>query len=178
MRPTDLFIVGLIVGLILFYNVHKYWQSRKIKARLHKASRGEKVARELLIRQGYQILTIQERVPVVTKVNGRLYKNHIKADFIVEKNRRRYVVDVKTGEAALQPTSPDNRRQLLEYFLVYRTDGVILLDMENERLYQMEFQLKYPTGVRKINYLGYLSAFLAGAAVILVVLVIVKWGWQ
>ena len=165
MKPIDLLVLGIIFGALFVYYLTKLWYSYKIKQRLKVAKRAEKDAKKFLEQQGYTIIATQLRIPIITKIDGRNYKNHIKADFIVKKERRKYVVEVKTGEQVERPTSADIRRQLLEYYLIYRTDGVLLLDMTNKKLYNIDFQLKPPSYINK--YLTHVAAMMIGAIIML-----------
>ena len=169
MLPSDLLLIGILIGAVLIYNIIKFGQSHLARRRVLRAGKAEAAARRFLEAQGYSILAVQERVPIVTKVNGKPHKSHIQADLIVQKGKQLFVVDVKTGEVAQRPASPDNRRQLLEYYLVYRTDGVLILDMDSEKLYTLEFDIKFPSA-KGFNPLPYLFCFLAGAIMTFILL--------
>ena len=169
MLPSDLLVVGIIIGAVLLYNILRFGQSYFAKRRVLKAGRAEIAARKFLESEGYTILAVQERVPIVTKVNGKPHKSHIQADLIVQKGKEIFVVDVKTGEVAKKPASPDNRRQLLEYFLVYRPDGVLVLDMDQQKLYRLEFDIKFPTP-KKLDLVPYLITFCAGAILAFIII--------
>jgi hypothetical protein len=171
MKPIDLLILGIVFGALFVYYLTKLIHSQKLKKQAKTAKRAERIAQQYLQQQGYTILSVQERVPIMTKVDGRSYKNHVKADFIVKKDGLKYVVDVKTGEQVLRPTSADIRRQLLEYYLIYRTDGVLLVDMENRKIHTIEFQLQLPDNRRKS--FACIMAMTFGA---LLVLILVKGG--
>lgn len=164
MLPSDFLLVGIIIGAILIYNILRIGQSYAVRRRVLKAGRAEAAARKFLESEGYTILAVQERVPIVTKVNGKPHKSHIQADLIVQKGKDIFVVDVKTGDVAKKPASPDNRRQLLEYYLVYRPDGVLVLDMDEKNLYRLEFDIRFPTP-KKSNLVPYLISFCAGAMI-------------
>ncbi|GAB6182125.1 hypothetical protein JCM14036_34440 [Desulfotomaculum defluvii] len=161
MLPGDFLIIGVILGAIIIYNFLKQGQSYIARRRVLKAGKAEIAARKYLESEGYTVLAVQERVPVVTKVNGKPYKSHIKADLIVQKGKQIFVVDVKTGETAQKPVSPDIRRQLLEYFLVYRPDGVLVLDMDNQKLYRLEFEIDFPSP-KGFNPVPYIISFCMG----------------
>ncbi|ABO49615.1 hypothetical protein Dred_1080 [Desulforamulus reducens MI-1] len=162
MLPGDLLIIGIILGVLISYYLFKKGQSYLAKKRVLKAGRAEIAARRFLESEGYTVLAVQERVPIITKVNGKPHKSHIKADLIVQKGKEIFVVDVKTGEVAQKPASPDNRRQLLEYFLVYRPNGVLVLDMDNKKLYRLEFEIDFPSP-KGMNIIPYILSFCAGA---------------
>ncbi|GAB6156909.1 hypothetical protein JCM39194_01090 [Desulfotomaculum varum] len=170
--PVDFLIVGLITGALIIYNLSKWWQSFRARRRVRQAGKAEAAAGRLLESEGYRILAVQERVPIVTKINGKPQKSHIQADFIVQKGKRIFVVDVKTGEVAQKPAAPENRRQLLEYFLVYRPHGVLVLDMDKRKLYHLEFEIKFPS-LRVVRPVPCILSFCAG---ILAALLIIKGG--
>jgi len=161
MIATDVLILGIIIGSLLIYYLMKSIRRFKLKRQSKTSRRAESVAQHFLEQQGYKIIATQQRVPIVTKVDGREYQNHVKADFIVQKNGLKYVADVKTGAQVKKPTNADIRRQLLEYYLIYRTDGVLLVDMENNKIHNIEFTIKQS----KYCYQGvkYLIAMLVGA---------------
>lgn len=161
MIATDVLILGIIIGSLLVYHLMKLIHRFKLKRQSKTSRRAERVAEHFLEQQGYKIIAAQERVPIVTKVDGREYQNHVKADFIVQRDGLKYVVDVKTGAQVKKPTNADIRRQLLEYYLIYRTDGVLLVDMENNKIHNIEFTIKQS----RYCYHGvkYLLAMVAGA---------------
>ncbi|MCL0077712.1 hypothetical protein M1N61_01430 [Peptococcaceae bacterium] len=163
MTQVDFWILGIICGLVLAYYLLKCYRSYAIKRRLKTAKHAEKRAKQFLEKEGYKVIKIQPRVPVITHVNGKNYKNHIKVDFIVKKNSKTYVVDVKTGKQVERLLDADIRRQLLEYYLVYRTDGALLLDMTNKKLYNLKFDIEMPHNCKV--YLAILVAFVFGFVV-------------
>jgi len=175
MKDTDLLILGIILGLITFYYLRKAWFRLRLNRKMGRARRAETAAVKVLKREGYRIIDMQKRVPIVTLVDGCPHDNWVQADFIVEKGGRRYVVEVKTGEQAPKVTSSATRRQLLEYFLIYRPDGILLLDMEYGKLREVNFQVKLPI-LEKISlpFSHYLISFCFG---VVVVLLLVRGGW-
>jgi Holliday junction resolvase-like predicted endonuclease len=161
MKTTDVLILGMIIGSLLVYHLMKTIHSYKLKRQSKTSRRAERVAQHLLEQQGYKIISVQQRIPVITKVDEREYQNHVKADFIVQRDGLKYVVDVKTGAQVKKPTNADIRRQLLEYYLIYRTDGVLLVDMENKKIHTIEFDIKQPNYC--YNSIKYLLAMVVGA---------------
>ncbi len=99
----------------------------------------EKRAEEILRKNGYRILSYQERKKYNLKVDDDIEEVVVIADYIVKKGRKIYVVEVKTGRDAPLPRNTGTRRQLLEYYLAFEVDGVLLLDMEDERIREIEF---------------------------------------
>lgn len=100
---------------------------------------GEVEAEGWLERKGYRILErqVERKVPLI--VEGEEWECVVRADFLVERDGRVWVVEVKTGRVAPDPTSPTTRRQLLEYCLVFGSDRLLLLDMESRQLQTIVF---------------------------------------
>ncbi|GAW92311.1 hypothetical protein [Calderihabitans maritimus] len=164
MKPFDFFIVGLLVGCLLIYNISKYWQRYRLKRKLSVARRAEKEAVKFLEANGYHIIDVQKRVPVRTYVDGKAHLNSVVADLVVRKNGRTYVVEVKSGKQARRVTSARTRRQLLEYFLIYRPDGILLLDMENRQLREVAFQVRPVALSRRRLIMSHALALAVGIA--------------
>ncbi|MDN5346920.1 MAG: hypothetical protein PWP65_484 [Clostridia bacterium] len=166
MRPGELLILGLLLGLFLGIWGCRRWSAKRLQLKFARARRAEREALNFLKAQGYHILDMQCRVPVVTIVDGFHYQGAVRADIIARKGKKKYVVEVKAGREGEKPAQARTRRQLLEYFLVYRPDGVLLLDMETRRLQEICLQVGQGrlAGGRRccLVVAGYILAFLAG----------------
>ncbi|RPH07617.1 MAG: hypothetical protein CBC53_001175 [Alphaproteobacteria bacterium TMED93] len=99
---------------------------------------GEKKARKLLIRNGYEIL--KEQIIIKGKLldNKRKKSYFIKPDFLVKKNNIVYVAEVKTGKSA-SIKNIYTRRQLLEYATNLNTKKILLVNIDKESINQIEF---------------------------------------
>lgn len=139
MYLSDILILGIILGGFLFYNINKVWQSIKIKGMLANAKKAERDAIYLLKKNGYEVIGMQVKRNIVTYINGRAYPGYVKVDFLVKKKRKKYIVEVKTGQQT-RATQSLVRRQLLEYFLVFNPHGILLVDMERKKIQTIEFE--------------------------------------
>lgn len=139
MYNSDILILGILIGSFLFFLLSKKFKSFKIKRMLKTARKGEKEAISFLNKAGYDIIGIQEKQPIVIYIDGKGYSSYVRADYIVKKTGKKYVVEVKTGKKT-RATTALVRRQLLEYYLVFNPHGILLLDMENGTLKKIEFQ--------------------------------------
>lgn len=102
------------------------------------AQAGEQESLSLLAAAGYEVLASQERALAILMVDGEEQRFEIKPDHLVEKNGALYVADVKTGrEASLK--NAKTRRQLLEYKLVFKAEGALLVDMAQRCIREVEF---------------------------------------
>lgn len=155
----DIFFVGLFVGSLLFYNILKYTKSWSIKRKLAKAKRAEKKAADLLRKAGYKITGIQVRVPITTWIDDKPYQNYVKADFLAKKYGKIYVVEVKTGDG-VNPVKPETRRQLLEYYLVFKPHGILLMDMEENKIKEIGFTYQNHGKYKTIGFLLLISGII------------------
>jgi hypothetical protein len=68
----------------------------------------------------------------------------LRCDAVVARDGRRLVAEVKTGERAPSLTTAATRRQLLEYAVAYRADGVLLVDPEGGHIHEVDFDIAEP----------------------------------
>jgi hypothetical protein len=105
---------------------------------------GERRAEPLLLRLGYEIVSRQAPVSYDIAVDGERFEIALRADFLVERDGRRYVAEVKTGRLAPRLETPSTRRQLLEYRVAFDVDGVLLVDVDLGRVHSLEFPSAAP----------------------------------
>lgn len=171
---------GLLIGLWLATLWFRRKERRRKASMLDAAGRGralEGQAPAVLERAGYRVVQAQVDLRYGFTVDGQPHEATLRADFLVERDGRRFVVEVKSGDAA-KPTRRETRRQLLEYCLHYDAHGVLLLDMVKGQLSAVAFPTASPTSraqpapmpppsptrVPPLRSL-FLLAFLAGAGV-------------
>lgn len=138
MQRTDLFIWGIFLGLLFAYIISRKYKRYKTKKILKKAKSAERKAVVLLKKWGYHVLDVQLKETVTIYIDNKPHDCLVRADLLVRRGWKKYIVEVKTG-AQTQATLPNVRRQLLEYYLVYKPDGILLLDMEKEQLKKVNF---------------------------------------
>jgi hypothetical protein len=147
--PLEALLAAAAIATLLLL-LSAWWRGgavrRRLKAQWLRAGRGEDRAETLLDRAGFCVLGRQVSKRYDLAVDGVKLSVLVRADFIVERGRRRYVAEVKTGKLAPRIETPSTRRQLLEYRLVFGVDGVLLVDAEAERISFVEFPLLVPAG--------------------------------
>ncbi|MBK8251572.1 MAG: hypothetical protein IPK82_02760 [Polyangiaceae bacterium] len=120
---------------------------------------GEERAEKLLTRQGYHIEARQTVLVYQLKVDNSDVDVELRADFLVRRDRRKFVAEVKTGKVAPRLDTATTRRQLLEYRIAYGVDGVLLVDVENGKIHHVGFPLPNvdPGGfrLRSVGWLGF-----------------------
>jgi len=153
----DLFyiILWIIIGAAATIVFLRYLKRSKIKKRIFKAKKSELKAVELLKKKGFEIIELQKQSHYTLSIDDKPYKAAVKADMIVKKGNKTYVAEVKSGESSPSPRFIDTRRQLLEYYLVYRPSGLLLVDMEKERIRKVEYSILNPGVNSFVTNLGW-----------------------
>lgn len=134
-----LVFAALAVALAVAWRVAATRGSRRSKRRTRKAIRAEGHAERLLEREGFEILERQVSGHWTMLVDGEEVEAGVRADLLVGRAGQIFVAEVKTGERAPDPSFPATRRQLLEYLHVFEPDGLLLVDMEAERVVEVAF---------------------------------------
>ncbi|MCU4155676.1 hypothetical protein J1N10_06780 [Carboxylicivirga sp. A043] len=135
-------IILTLVLLIIRYKIKTYFQERKVRKRFERGNKLELQAKSFLKSKGYSIVDYQSTYQHKYKEDGEVQHAEIQPDYIVKKNGKQYIVEVKSGTQAISARNKSTRRQLLEYDYVVENDGVFLLDMENRQLKLVQFKSK------------------------------------
>lgn len=131
---TAVGLSGLIGGWLL----RRYVNRRRLRLQVDRAQAAERRAARLVEAAGFRICAQQVTGGYTFVIDGQPRLARVRADLIARDSRRRYVVEVKTGSAA-KPNLATTRRQLLEYHLAFAVQGVILADLERNRLHRVHF---------------------------------------
>lgn len=138
-----LVVVAFVAGAVLFSFLRRLYQRWVAYWRQRIGRIGENQAAKLMKSRGYTIIQSQPPARMVMRVDGQPVDITIRADYLVSRLGKTYVAEVKTGDRAPRPTQGDTRRQLLEYSLAYRADGVLLVDMSAREIHEIEFDYSY-----------------------------------
>lgn len=143
-----LLLIGAAAGMILYHLIVINYKNYRVK-RIFKSGRiAETAAVKFLRSRGYKILASQLREEVLIYVDGEAEKSIVRADYLVRRGWKLYVVEVKSGQQG-NARLPAIRRQLLEYHMVYQPDGILLLDMEHKNLQEIRFAYADGKSVRR-----------------------------
>ena len=141
--------------------------SRRARARVRRARTGEGDAEKLLQNHGYAVEDNQCRGEVVVKVDGQIRQFEVRADFLVWRQGRRFVAEVKTGDKVIELSHGSTRRQLLEYRRAFDVDGVLLVLPERGLIHHVDFpEQAQPSPWRLVGW-GFLSGAITSLVVIL-----------
>lgn len=133
----------LLLGGLIYHFVTSCYRNWNINRRFKRGAVAEKNAVKFLRHHGYKILAAQLEETITVYVDGQPQKSKVRADFLVKRGWKKYIVEVKSGQQGTVKL-PNVRRQLLEYKLVYQPDGVLLLDMEHRNLQEIRFAYTKP----------------------------------
>ncbi|MCP4130804.1 MAG: hypothetical protein GY754_07465 [bacterium] len=132
-------IISAIFGSFLISTVKKAWNRLKLLKRFKKGSLGETKAKHFLEKNGFEIIGEEAEISPYFLVNGIKQFFKIRADFIVRKNNRKGIVEVKTGEKAVNPAWSPTRRQVFEYSHYYQADDIYLFNADTGTLQTIHF---------------------------------------
>ena len=135
-----------------------------MRRRFRRAREGEIAAEVLLRARGYRILDDQSRRQGHMFVDGERVEYQVRADLLVSRGFRTYVVEVKTGKSAPNPKHSATRRQLREYAEVYEVDGLLLADMSAGQLREVHFPYRGQARMRRRMATLFLLGALFGVA--------------
>ena len=160
-------IVGIILGLGIFYYLSKKGEEHKLNTKAENKY-SEVEAERLLARRGYQILARQPKRNIITAIDGQEHYGYLAADYLVRRGKERFVVVVKLGEGPADPNEPVFRRRLIEYDHVFSVDAILILDLEQGELRRVNFV--FPKESR-------LDSFIKFVVVLLVILAVLGIIW-
>ena len=137
----------LVILLILFFmwlgwRLRLWWKNVLFSRLRRRGRQGEETAIKILEKNGYTILQSQMSLPGHIYVDDRRCDFDIRPDYLVEKDGKQYLAEVKTGKAA-SSNNRETRRQLLEYAALGNTDTVILVDGIKETIEKVRFEQNY-----------------------------------
>lgn len=133
-----LLIVLLIVQTIRLF-LARSLARRRVLQHQRLGERGERLARRVLERAGYEISAEQVTGSYEVAVDGSPVPVYVRADFLATKRGKTYLAEVKSGEVSVKITGRATRRQLLEYLVAFDVAGLLLVDMQAEVVRLVEF---------------------------------------
>jgi|TARA_B100000315_G_C14509541_1_gene556274 hypothetical protein len=133
-----LIIIGITIFLWLGWNARVSWHQFKFWLSKRRGTKGEELAVDLLIKNGYKILSSQIPFNGTLKVDGGQLEFKTRVDFLVEKGGEQFLAEVKTGASA-SISNIQTRRQLLEYAHLSHSKKILLVDATGKKIRTIEF---------------------------------------
>lgn len=129
--------VVLLAGIWLGHRLARWLRSRLARRWQRVGAAGERRALKILAKGGYRVLRTQVPGRIQLVVDGQRQGFEVRADALVEKRRKTFVAEIKTGRAAAVGNRW-TRRQLLEYAHAYDVDGLLLVDATRGVIHSVE----------------------------------------
>ena len=170
--PTQL-VLGLLIVFALLWGLRRLLvlvrlgqESRRNLHRARQSSRRgyeyEKDAKHALVSMGFKVIEHQPNAIASYWIDQEFQETKITADYLVERDGERAIVEVKSGRKA-RATHRDTRRQLFEYHHTFNVNAVYLFDYEANRLQRVDFdETRTNEKDRKKAIFGYLIAAFLG----------------
>jgi hypothetical protein len=158
-----LLVLSLLQSARLF--VAKRLPRWRIARHRKTGARGEARARKLLEAEGYAIEAEQVTRRYELRVDGLPHPVPLRADYLVRRDGRAFIAEVKSGAESARIGNAATRRQLIEYRLAFDVDGILLVDAYAGRIVEVELpRVRSAPQTRSTLFVWVLFA-LAGAVV-------------
>jgi hypothetical protein len=149
-----------IVSVWIYSFIHEKIINFKRTKRLKRGKYAEHGAKRLLEKSGYSIHDYQPSLSYQFKVENKNLQVNISPDFLVKKNGKKYIVEVKTGDTAANPNYSATRRQMLEYNLA---SELPLLFVNMDELTVEEVRFPFAVASNGVNWWKYSSLTMLSA---------------
>ncbi len=159
LTTVDIIIICSFVALVCLYFIVRQWpvtheQPRRIDIK----------AAEKLAEHGYRTSAKAVVKPIEFTIGHRQHRQQVKADLIVRRGLKKYVVEVNARDGS-SVRNADIRRRLLEYQVAFGPDAIISFDVDRNRLRIIEISNRR----RLLLFLGMAAAVALGAVIYLLV---------
>jgi Holliday junction resolvase-like predicted endonuclease len=129
----------VLVAVLAALAIRRRWRSRRARRRARIAVAAEGAAEQLLERHGYEILERQVRRVWAPTLDGEPVPTELRLDLLVAKAGEVFAAEVKSGGEAPRLDTAATRRQLLEYWIAFDVDGVLLVEPAAGRVRRVDF---------------------------------------
>lgn len=136
----DYVIIGVFAFLFLLYKIFRDWYGTRDLPR-----KIDEQAADLLRGEGYHVQARAAIKFVDFNFAGKAHRQKVKADLVVRKGLKRYVVEVNTKDSGTLRDA-DSRRRFLEYKIAFAPNGIMSLDMDRERIRIITIDNRRPIG--------------------------------
>lgn len=160
-----LIVLFTIIGGGISFFLIRFFERKKIQKKIKIGIECEHEAAHFLKKNRYTIVAYHTSISYTIQENGKNILIPLELDYVVSKNGKTYVAEVKSGEHTATIRYAQTRRQLLEYAVATKYDGYLLIDMHHKTINSIEFPLNIRYRIPSLISYGIL---LLGIAVFLV----------
>lgn len=157
LTTADYIIIAAFAGLYLLYKIVRDWYGIREAPR-----KIDDKAAEMLREEGYFIQARAAVKFVDFNIDGRNHRQKVKADLVVRRGLKKYVVEVNARDGSSVRNS-DIRRRLLEYQIAFAPNGILTVDMERDKI-----RLITVNNRRRLLLLALVTALTLGAVIYLI----------
>ena len=136
-------ILLLIIGAIVWHLIFSFIHYIQVRSRFQKGKKGETIAKKYLKQHGFTIISEQVSQVSTMIIDGKGYEYMVRVDFLVSKEEKTGIVEVKTGTKATNPLSIPTRRQLFEYYHMFHVDMLYFFNATKRELQEITFQTEH-----------------------------------
>jgi hypothetical protein len=134
-------ISGIFVGALPVLVIFLFLSRRRSVAQSEIPLFSTKDAETLLKRSGYRILNKRPKETIMTVINGKEHFGYVEADYLVDKERRKYAAIVHAAGEDADPNEPTLRRRILECDRAFSPNGgVLVVDLVKGRALKIRFR--------------------------------------
>ena len=128
-------------GLLIWvgWRLRLAWKKFLLRLIRRRGRKGEEKASSILKKNGYKILKRESSNSWTFYVDGKPVKFKVRFDFVVERDGKTFIAEVKTGMAADEKNS-STRRQLFEYAGIMNHDTILLVDATKKEIKEVRFR--------------------------------------
>jgi hypothetical protein len=157
--PVSHLVVTALILLVAVLGVatHRWYIRQRVRWRWAHARDVERRSARLLEDCGYDVLASQVETSYELLVNGKPSDVTLRADYLVIREGRQFVAEVKSGKVAPRIDTAATRRQLLEYLVAFQADGVLLVDGETRQVHEVTFPVSHARPVSLARFWAYVA---------------------
>jgi hypothetical protein len=141
-------VIALAIGCLFAWGSYRavghWWKRRQVHAKADHGRDMENQAGEMLEEFGYTAIKQHPTISYTWSIDGQEREATVTPDWLVKRDGKKYLVEVKTGNQA-NPNQAKIRRQLMEYYIFGSTDGVVYFDADREVARHVSFPIKQGT---------------------------------
>ncbi|HOB35014.1 MAG: hypothetical protein GX090_00350 [Firmicutes bacterium] len=127
LTTVDLAIIAVFAALLLLYKVVRDWYGiREVPRRI------DNQAADMLREEGYFVQARAAVKFIDFAIEGRRHRQKVKADLVVRRGLKKYVVEVNSKDGT-SVRNADIRRRLLEYQIAFAPSGILMVDVDTGR---------------------------------------------
>lgn len=135
-----LLFLGIIIGSISFLITSSIFNYRRGRKFYGSVSFDVREAEALLKVNGYKIINRNLAGEIETTVDGAVRHSPVLGQFLVEKEGKNFIVHSVPSKA--DPQSVDLRFKFLEIYLMFKPDGILLLDLSDKSIHEIYLNIK------------------------------------